>query len=264
MRPTPAGDAGAGKQIYDRLGADRSQNEKVVSREEQPVDVRAGAAAVGVSGIARPKRFDPGRSRNAGAGQASNGWPVPPGTTAGAATAGGAASANEPRKIRTIPIRSDQLATAPPAEAPARNASGDAAGTSPAAAVATTAQRLHQPRTGRSRSIRRVERSTARQSRVRTAAAAVRAPEAAATGAYVVQIGRAQDAGRGVSRVPRRRKANIRMCLGGRKLLIRKKEIAGKGTFYGAQVGPFASRDDATQLCENLKSAGGTCIVQRN
>jgi hypothetical protein len=52
--------------------------------------------------------------------------------------------------------------------------------------------------------------------------------------------------------------------LGGRKMLIRRKEVAGQGTFYGAQVGPFASRSDAVHLCENLKSAGGTCIVQRN
>jgi hypothetical protein len=52
--------------------------------------------------------------------------------------------------------------------------------------------------------------------------------------------------------------------LGGQKMLIRKKEVAGQGTFYGAQVGPFASRSDAVSLCENLKSAGGTCIVQRN
>jgi hypothetical protein len=47
-------------------------------------------------------------------------------------------------------------------------------------------------------------------------------------------------------------------------MLIRKKEVPGHGTFYGAQVGPFASRTDAVSLCENLKSAGGTCIVQRN
>jgi len=52
--------------------------------------------------------------------------------------------------------------------------------------------------------------------------------------------------------------------LGDRQLIVRRKEIAGKGTFYGAQVGPFASREDANQLCEGLKSAGGTCIVQRN
>jgi hypothetical protein len=52
--------------------------------------------------------------------------------------------------------------------------------------------------------------------------------------------------------------------LGGRKMLIRKKEVPGHGTFYGAQVGPFASRSDAVSLCENLKSAGGTCIVQRD
>ena len=52
--------------------------------------------------------------------------------------------------------------------------------------------------------------------------------------------------------------------LGGRQMVLRKKEVAGKGTFYGAQVGPFAARDDAVQLCEQLKSAGGTCMVQRN
>ena len=33
--------------------------------------------------------------------------------------------------------------------------------------------------------------------------------------------------------------------------------------FYGAQVGPL-SREGATQLCESLKSAGGSCIIQRN
>ena len=52
--------------------------------------------------------------------------------------------------------------------------------------------------------------------------------------------------------------------LGGQQMLIRKKEVAGKGTFYGAQVGPFAERSDAIQLCEQLKSAGGSCIVQKN
>jgi hypothetical protein len=37
-----------------------------------------------------------------------------------------------------------------------------------------------------------------------------------------------------------------------------------KGTFYGALVGPFASREDAVQLCEGLKSAGGAYVIQKN
>ncbi|MGZ8330548.1 MAG: SPOR domain-containing protein [Rhodoplanes sp.] len=28
--------------------------------------------------------------------------------------------------------------------------------------------------------------------------------------------------------------------------------------------GPFASREEAVQLCESLKSAGGSCFVERN
>jgi cell division protein FtsN len=29
-------------------------------------------------------------------------------------------------------------------------------------------------------------------------------------------------------------------------------------------VGPFASSEQATELCSKLKAAGGSCIVQRN
>ena len=51
--------------------------------------------------------------------------------------------------------------------------------------------------------------------------------------------------------------------LGGRQPIIRRKE-SSKGVYYGTQVGPFASRGDAIQLCEELKAAGGNCFVQRN
>lgn len=52
--------------------------------------------------------------------------------------------------------------------------------------------------------------------------------------------------------------------LGGQELYIKRKDLGGRGVYYGAQVGPFASRSAAVQLCENLKAAGGSCIVQRN
>jgi SPOR domain len=45
--------------------------------------------------------------------------------------------------------------------------------------------------------------------------------------------------------------------------LIRKKDQGERGVFYAAQVGPLA-RDEANQLCETLKSAGGSCYIQRN
>ncbi len=51
--------------------------------------------------------------------------------------------------------------------------------------------------------------------------------------------------------------------LGSRSATIHRADVAGKGTFYRAMVGPFGTNDEATQFCVNLKSAGGQCIVQR-
>ena len=36
------------------------------------------------------------------------------------------------------------------------------------------------------------------------------------------------------------------------------------GVLYLAMVGPFATADEAFDVCEKLKAAGGECIVQRN
>jgi cell division septation protein DedD len=33
--------------------------------------------------------------------------------------------------------------------------------------------------------------------------------------------------------------------------------------FYATQIGPLP-RDEANQLCESLKGAGGNCFIQRN
>jgi cell division septation protein DedD len=52
--------------------------------------------------------------------------------------------------------------------------------------------------------------------------------------------------------------------LGGRQPLIRRKDQGERGVFYVAQVGPFGTKDEASQLCETLKTEGGTCFVQKN
>ena len=46
--------------------------------------------------------------------------------------------------------------------------------------------------------------------------------------------------------------------------MIWRKDQGKRGVFYAVQVGPFASQDDAQQLCEQLKAAGGTCFTTRN
>jgi hypothetical protein len=48
------------------------------------------------------------------------------------------------------------------------------------------------------------------------------------------------------------------------ELEIRRKDEGERGVIYTVQVGPFESQDDADQLCEQLKTAGGICFMTRN
>lgn len=52
--------------------------------------------------------------------------------------------------------------------------------------------------------------------------------------------------------------------LGDHQHVIRRADLGSKGVYYRAMVGPFGSREEAIQLCGNLKSAGGDCVVQSN
>jgi hypothetical protein len=52
--------------------------------------------------------------------------------------------------------------------------------------------------------------------------------------------------------------------LGSRQPLIHRVDLGEKGIYYRAMVGPFASANEAGELCSSLKAAGGQCIVQRN
>ena len=50
--------------------------------------------------------------------------------------------------------------------------------------------------------------------------------------------------------------------IGNRGLAIREAQIEGRGTFYQVRVGA-SSRDEANQLCGQIKAAGGDCFVTR-
>jgi hypothetical protein len=52
--------------------------------------------------------------------------------------------------------------------------------------------------------------------------------------------------------------------LGGQPHTIRRADLGAKGTYYRAMVGPYGSREEAIRLCSSLKSAGGDCVVQAN
>ncbi len=50
--------------------------------------------------------------------------------------------------------------------------------------------------------------------------------------------------------------------LDGKPLAIQKAEVEGKGVFYRVRV-PTQTKDEAVGLCEELKSAGGSCFITR-
>jgi hypothetical protein len=52
--------------------------------------------------------------------------------------------------------------------------------------------------------------------------------------------------------------------LGGRQPMIRRADLGSKGIYYRALVGPFANAGEAGSLCQSLKSAGGSCLIQKN
>jgi len=230
--PAPSGDSAASKQIYDRVGAN-GQAERVVSREEKPVDVAPVNPA---------PAFGPPPAVSAPvAPPAMPGWAAPAAPAQVAAPQPPPASPTEPRKVHTVTIRPDQ----------GMQPAGMAA---PSAGLAPRAANEPLSLTPQAVGTRRVASAEP--------GLPVSRPSSAAAGAYMVQV-LAQKTQEQAAADFRATQARFPSLLGSRPVVIRKKETS-KGTFYGAQVGPFASRDDANQLCEQLKSAGGSCIVQRN
>ncbi|MGH6726095.1 MAG: hypothetical protein ACREB8_06070, partial [Pseudolabrys sp.] len=101
--PPNAGKA-PNKQIYDRV-ADYAQGEKIVSREEQPIEMKTPSMAMPPASDSEP--------------------PAPVPAAAPLAALGSGIVSTEPKKIHTIVIRADQIGMAasqpvePPAPAPA-------------------------------------------------------------------------------------------------------------------------------------------------
>lgn len=87
------------------------------------------------------------------------------------------------------------------------------------------------------------------------------APAAAASGGYGIQIASlpSEDEAKKSYASLSKKFAGV---LGGRAYEIRKADIAGKGTFYRVRI-PAGSKDEAAALCEQYRSAGGSCLISR-
>jgi septal ring-binding cell division protein DamX len=93
-------------------------------------------------------------------------------------------------------------------------------------------------------------------------ASAPQLASAAPGSGYVVQV-LAQNSEADAQSSFRSMQARYPNQLGGLQPIIRRKDVNG-GVKYGAQVGPYGSREEALKLCEDLKAAGGSCFVAKN
>jgi len=137
---------------------------------------------------------------------------------------------------------------APPAAAPRNPASANASANAPLSLT---------PQGGPAAA----EAPPARVAAANPASAAV--PAASSSGGYVVQVSSQKNEADAQASY-RTLQSKFPSVLGSRAPLIKRADLGDKGVYYRAMVGPFASQDEATQLCGNLKTAGGQCVVQKN
>jgi hypothetical protein len=261
--------------VPDRLAAGDG-TEKIVPREEAPVDVNAKPAG--------PRMVFPPLTQNANPPSAASVAPAGPMPPANAGN--GTLPNNQPHPIKTFTVRGDQPDTAatpvaaaapPPAAKPAPAAR--AAATPPAAAPRATASAANANASTANAPLSLSPQAAAQtapapapiaEPRTRVAAnnpvqiAPSASPSAAASGGgYLVQVSsqRNESDAQASYRVLQ---GKFPAVLGSRTPLIKKADLGEKGIYYRAMVGPFGSPDEASQFCGSLKTAGGQCVVQRN
>jgi len=295
--------SGVGSQDDTARDADANNpasRERVVSREERPVDipppvmntapravstvpvfpdppsVGGPGAVVGYSGSATSRNpamsMEPptptapamttATASNPSAGQAS-----PPAAVSSVSTAApGMPAAPGPKKIRTVTIHTDQSAapdgiagsSASQAVAPrpgSPQVSNAPLSIVPSPTEAPTAPARPRPAPAQPAPLNKPPANE-------TASAAPAAPVTTG-GGYAVQVSSQRSEEEAQSSF-RDLQAKYPDVLGGRTPIIRRADLGSKGIFFRAMVGPFTSADQATELCSNLKAAGGSCLVQKN
>jgi len=231
--PATQGETAGNKSVYDRYADKGGNSERMVSREEAPADIKA----------------PPSRSVYPSAGGVYG--PAPAQPAVAAPPASGVSANGEPRKVHTEVIRPgpNQMAAADIGQPVAPPLTVASTPPSPPPAPPVPAKQP-APRT--------------KQAVQTPAAQPTDAPAAApATGGFVVQLSsqKTEEEARASFKVLATKYAAV---FGDREPYIKRVTIPEKGTFYRANVGPFATQSEAAHFCSNLKIVGGQCIVQKN
>ncbi len=163
-----------------------------------------------------------------------------------------------PKKIRTVTIHTDHpspdAAAVPAAGRGATSSQGDANKPLSILPSSDEGSATARPRTGPSQPI------TLNKPHANEDAST---PRVAPTVGYAVQVSSHQTEEEAQSSF-RDLQTKYPKLLGGYTPIIRRADLGAKGIYYRAMVGSFASADQATQLCSNLKAAGVRCLVQKN
>ncbi|MVT77186.1 SPOR domain-containing protein [Bradyrhizobium cajani] len=236
-------------------------SEKIVPREEAPVDVAAKAGG--------PRVVFPPLNQNANPPSVASVSPstVPP-PSAGPTPSNGTLPNNSPRPIRTVAVKGDQTDSAVPQSAAAKPTAAPKPVAAPAAPIAP-----RNPPTSANASANQPmslapQSSPAAEPPQRMAATSPTqiAPASNGGGGYVVQVSsqQSEDSAAASYRVLQSKYGSV---LGSRSPVIKRVDLTdkGKGVVYRAFAGPYGAAEEATQACNSLKSAGlPSCFVQRN
>ncbi|MGA7996328.1 MAG: SPOR domain-containing protein [Bradyrhizobium sp.] len=255
----PAPSDGSAK-LPDRM-ATGDGTEKIVPREEAPVDVNAKAG---------PRVVFPPLNQNGNPPSVAS---VAPSNLPPPSAGNGTMPNNEPRKIRTLTVKGEQ----PDGTTLPAGATPPAAAKQPPAARTATAPLPtagHNPPTSANASANaplslvpqgnQAAPAADPQTRVANTNPVQAAPAPApAGGGYMVQVS-SQRSEADAQASFRALQGKFPAVLGAHSPSIKRADLGEKGVYYRAMVGPFGSSEEASQFCGNLKSAGGQCVVQRN
>lgn len=241
----PQANADGSKQNYDRIGeAPPAAGERVISREEQPsINSLSGNRTVTTTPIG------PGGTTSAFApsSQAPALTPPPSSTVTGN---------GEPRRVRTMTVRSDGSVVNNNARAPRSNTPLSLDPNTPAEPQGA-AEPVGQPGPRSS-----LPSGTQAYASVEPPAR-VQQSSYAPAGSYVVQVS-SQKTEADAHTAWRQLQTRYTNVLSDAQVSFKRVDLGDRGTFYRAMVGPYANRDQAYEMCQNLKAAGGECVVQRN
>jgi SPOR domain len=245
----PAPTDGTAK-LPDRLSAGDG-TEKIVPREEAPVDVNAQSG---------PRVVFPPLNQNGNPPSAAS---VAPSRSALANAANGTLPNSEPRKIRTFSVHGDQ----PDAAATPTTATSAPTAKPPAASKSAAAPRNANASANGPLSLAPQGDQPTPVAEPHTRVAATNPAQSAAsgggTGGYLVQVSSQRNEADAQASY-RALQGKFPTVLGSRPPVIKRADLGEKGVYYRAMVGPFGSPEEASQFCGSLKTAGGQCVVQRN